>query len=136
MKFRNVIELDLGTVLLAAMTDGGAAVGTYDFATKKPAGFLPIAAKIENLVTFAGATTLMGELGTAADPDAYVDSGSVETLGDINALPGAAPALGLGADQTVRLTLTEDSEWGDLTAGKVSVKMYCIDMNDPVIKDS
>lgn len=132
MNLRELFEIDLGEIAVGEMIDVGA-TGTFDFTDKLPAGILPIAGKIQNLEAFAGQATVLGELGTAGDPDAYIASGTVMTLAAINAVKGAAPTVGLGADQTVRLTITATTDFTLVTAGKVRCSLFCVDLNGDTV---
>lgn len=137
MKIQNLIRLHLGRIDVSQMTDGEAAAGTYTFEDALPKGLLPIAGAIVCTKAFAGQTTVAAELGTAADADAYVDSGSVLTLGLINALTGADMDLGINTDsKDVVLTITGNADFTALTAGEVDVALFCIDLNAEVIVET
>jgi len=133
MNFRNLKKLYLGKVSITDMTDGGGVAGTYDFTTKLPAGFLPLAGKIKTIIAFAGGVSATAELGVSADPDAFVGGKDITVLDKINATPGAAPAVGIDAEATVRLTITEPTDFSLFTAGKVECALWCVDVNEQVV---
>jgi len=132
MQLRTVLKIDLGEVDFSEMTDGEGTSGTYDFADKLPAGFLPIAAKTQTMEAFVGQTAAGAELGTSGDPNAFISTKNVLALGKINATPGGDIDVALDADTVVRLTVTGNADFSALTAGKLACSLYCIDMNEPV----
>lgn len=136
MQFRNVLEIDLGEVDYSEMTDGEGTSGTYTFTDVLPAGFLPIAAKVQTMEAFVGDTSAGAELGTVGDPNAFLSTKNVFAVDTINALPGGDMDVAIDAESDVVLKITGASDFSDFTAGKVACSLYCIDLNEPETVDT
>lgn len=137
MKIQNVVKLALGRVKKKDMIDGGAAVGTFTFAGALPAGMLPMQGAVVCTSAFSGQATVTAQLGTAADPDAYLSPGSVLTKGLINGLGGTDMDLELNQDTDVRLTITVDTDFTALNDdAEVECVLHCIDLNPEEIVET
>ena len=136
MQFNGLKRIVLGKVGYAAMTDGEGAVGTYDFTVKIPKGLLPVQAALVAKEGFIGDVSASASLGTTADPDAYVTAGSVFADADIVTNVPSDPDVGIAAAQTVKLTMTVDADWGDVTAGELTAIVWCVDLNVQVVADT
>ncbi len=138
MQFRGLIEIKLGEIDVMEVDGLGArtwtdvaASGYYDFEGLLPAGFLPVAGKIQTMEAFVGQTTVGLELGITADPNAFVSTKNGVAKGTINAILGGDMDVAIDADTVVRLTATGNADFTSLTAGKVACSLWCIDMNEP-----
>lgn len=112
-------------VELADFTDGGSAVGTLALTETIPIGAWVIQTLLFDNDVWTGATTLTIIVGDGTDTDRY-STGTPD-------IQAAAEAVDLGvpsgtkihtAAKTVTITLTEDSEWGDLSAGGFTIRIY------------
>lgn len=108
-----------GVIAFDDFTDGGAALGTYEMADTIPAGAV-VDFSTGNVVTAAeGESTLTVQLGDGSDADRY-------STGTPSA--AAAGVINMGIPSGVRhhtaaitgpvVTLTEDDDYTDLTAGE------------------
>jgi len=59
------------TVAIAAFTDGGAAVGTFQLLGSVPAGAILLTTRLGPVVGFAGDTSAAITIGDGSDPDRY-----------------------------------------------------------------
>jgi len=124
----------------ADFTDGGGAAGTLNLAKQIPAGSIVLATKVTITEGFTGDTSAVMIVGLTADTDRYsladVDVFSV-AANKLTAPDGAeggvyAPAL-ITEDTTVLVTITADSDWGGVTAGKAYVEVIYLSTNPEVI---
>lgn len=113
------------TVALADFTDGGAAVGTYTMSHTIPVGALFYRAVVVNVTGFAGDTSAVLTVGDGTDVDRY-NATTVNVFADAVALDGGVPSGTLvhTAAKTPVLTVTAGSDWGAVTAGQMTVKLF------------
>jgi hypothetical protein len=107
-------------------TDGGAAVGTLDLAQKIPVGAWVARVLVADVVGFAGNVSAVLDVGTATDDDRYNATAGFNVFANVAALDGGTPSGTQvhTTEQTVRLTLTSDSDFTAVTAGACTVKIF------------
>jgi len=115
------------TVGYAAFTDGGEDKGTYDITVGTiPAGATFLYAAVTAITGFAGDTSAVLTFGDGTDVDRY-------NTGTANVFTTAANGIACGAPsgvlyhaaaKTVTLTVTTAADWGSVSAGSVTVKLY------------
>lgn len=115
------------TVGYAAFTDGGGTSGTYTLtAGTVPAGATFLYSAVTAVTGFTGDTSAVLIIGDGTDTDRYNTS-------TINVFTTASGGVSAGdpsgvkyhtAAKTPVLTITSGSDWGLVTAGSVTVKMY------------
>lgn len=111
----------------SAMTDGGGTAGTYDLAEQLPKGAIPLGWTAEVLTAFSGNASAVIQVGTAADPDRFsADTAqSVFAAGLVGSAVIAADALkGVGAAQTIRVTITSGTDFTAVSAGKLKLRLF------------
>lgn len=120
-----VIEATVG---YAAFTDGGAAVGTYDLTEKIPAGALYLGTAVTKVTGFAGDTSAALTIGDGTDVDRYNTSTINVFATAANGVAAGAPSgvLYHAASKTPKLTITSATDWGAVSAGEVTVRLYYI----------
>ncbi len=135
-KYRNntpelgVIEsakLDLTDLTL--FTDDGSTTGYTDIADVLPVGAIPLAWKATVSTAATGCSTAIVQVGIAGDVDRFSAdvTGDLTTTGIIGAACIAADTCkGMNAEQTVRITVTEDDDFTNFTAGVFKVFLYYI----------
>lgn len=113
----------------ADFTDGGAAVGTIQFTGEVPKGAVILGTKVLVPEGFAGDSSAVMTIGDGSDPDRYNTS-------TINVFATAADGVQSGvpsgskllvAANRPTLTVTTGNDWGDVTAGQVTVSIYFIE---------
>lgn len=113
----------------ADFTDGGGASGYIDVtAGQLPARALVLGTAINVTEGFKGDTTAVVQVGVDGDTDRF------SSVTDQSVLEIARVAMGIPADgqdgfaaaQTVRVTVTGSTDWGEITAGKLFVTIYYI----------
>ena len=126
MKFDNVKCLELNGLALADFTDGEDATGYIDGAYELPAGAFPLFWEANITTAFAGTTSATMEVGTTTDADAFsaVTTNSVAAVAKKTSF-ALAPCT--AADRAVRVTITSDSDFGDFSAGELSLKLFYIE---------
>mgnify|MGYP001546677485 FL=1 len=111
-------------------TDGGSTSGYIDLTPTIPAGAIPIAWRANVTTAFACDTTATMLVGISGDTDKFTENGaqSVAATGKVagSALGQAEGANSIGSAQTVRVTVTEDSDFGDVTAGAATISIFYI----------
>ncbi len=116
------------TIAFGDFTDGGAAAATLNLTATLPAGAIPIAWRVQTTTAFATVTTMTLLVGVSGDTDKFSESSgqaiqAVGWYGD-SALGQTEGVDAINAAQTILLTATEDSEWGDVTAGAFTIYFY------------
>lgn len=106
-------------------TDGGAAVGTLVLDDSIPLGAFVVRTLIENVTGFAGNTSAALTVGDGSTADRYntstVNVFSTATVLDAGAVSGTALHT---AAKNVTLTITVNSDWGLVTAGALTIKIF------------
>lgn len=108
----------------ADFTDGGGAAGTYTCGFTLPAGFFIERCWVTDVTGFAGDSTAVITVGDGTDAD-RLNTGTPSVF-------TAADAVDLGVPSGTQLiatafapviTITEDSDWGDVAAGELTIKV-------------
>jgi len=111
-------------ILYSDFTDGGAAAGTYTCLFTLPVGFFMERCWLTDVTGFTGdstATITVGD-GSTADrlntgtPSVFTAASYID-LGAVSATPLVSTAF------RPVITITEDSDWGDVTAGALTIKV-------------
>lgn len=121
-------------------TDGGGDAGTLNLSKQIPAGSFVIGSKVRVTEGFTGDTTAVMDVGNASDEDRYslTTHNVIAAASNLleNADVGASGAAGLDpvtSDTTVKLTITGDSDFSLITAGKLYVEVFYLSTNPEVI---
>lgn len=113
------------TVTYDQFTDGGGAAGTYTLTKGSiPIGAVVYRTTVQVHTAFTGTTTCVLTVGDGSDVDRYnTGTPSIFTAGlvDMGAVGGTAFHA---AAKNVVLTATEDTDWGDVTQGKLTVRLF------------
>jgi hypothetical protein len=112
---------------LADFTDGGGATGTLILNATIPAGAVFVRYTLTNLTDFVGSSTVEFDLGDGSDADRY-NSTTAPSLATtaVQLDPGAASGTAIHATAVTALTatITDDSDFGDLSSGSVTVTFF------------
>lgn len=106
-------------------TDGGAAVGTLDLDRSIPAGAYVLRTVIHNVTGFAGNVSAALTVGDGTTVDRY-NTSTLDVFSTVAAIDGGAvsgTALHTAA-KTPKLTITVNSDWGLVSAGALTVKIF------------
>lgn len=113
--------LDIGD-----FTDNGDATGYIDFTSGTiPAGSIVVGWKAVVATGFTGDTTAVVEVGISGDTDAYGEDTAQSVLG-AGTVGSAARALEafVGSAATPRVTVTGGADFGNISAGQMTVTVY------------
>lgn len=118
----------LQRVTAAEMTDGGGATGTKVLNATIPAGSIYVKTLLTTLTDFVGSAAVTWTLGDGSDVDRY-NTGTPSLATTAVAQDGGAvsgTAVHVAAISTITLTVTDDSDFGDIIAGggAVTVSMW------------
>jgi hypothetical protein len=111
--------------------DGGGASGTITLDEQLPANALVVAWTAVVSEGFAGDTTAVAKVGTTGDDDRFSaqTTGSVLNTGTVGSGPLAADVLdGVAAAQNLVVTVTGGADWGNITAGTMTVTVFYLDL--------
>lgn len=113
----------------AAFTDGGGLSGYVDItAGQLPARALVLGTAVNVTEGFAGDTSAIVKVGVSGDEDRF-SSVTDQSVFDVGRVAMGVPIDGqdgFAAAQTVRVTVTSETDWGVVTAGKMFVTIYYI----------
>ena len=116
--------------------DGSDANGDLTLTKSVPAGSFIIGSKVTVKTGFIGDTSAVLAIGASANDNEYSGNTThnVFTSGTNNLVKAAfiSSDAGLGAvgsDQTIYLTLTSDSDFSDVTAGRLLVEVFYFSTN-------
>jgi len=129
-KLQMVRVLESQTIAIADFTDNTDATGYIDFDDALPANAMVIGWKAVVSTAFAGDTTSVMQVGVSGDVNKYSanTAQSCHTAGTLGSLALAVDAVtGMSTAKTPRVTITEDSDFGDITTGSMKVYIYYID---------
>lgn len=116
------------TIAYDDFTDNEDTTGYLDLDEQLPAGAVPLAWKAVVSTGFEGDTSCAIQVGVAGDLDRFsaVTDQSVFAAGTVGASAlGQSDVLdGIAAAQSIRITLTEDSDFGDVAAGEMVFSFY------------
>ena len=116
------------------LTDGGSTTGTLNLTKQIPAGSFVIGSKVTVKTAFDGANNTLA-IGTSGDDNEYSGNGTHDISSAASNLVRAAfisSAAGIiaeGSDISVKLTITDDSSFGDITAGRMLVEVFYLSTN-------
>ena len=113
------------TVTFADFTDGGSTVGTYTSKLQIPAGAKVKDTLIQNVTGFAGNVSAALTVGDGTDVDRY-NTSTLDVFSTVAAIDGGAisgTAIHTAAKNVV-LTITVNSDWGLVTAGTLTFKVF------------
>jgi len=110
----------------ADFTDGGGASGTLVLAKQIPDGAVVTQAVLYGLTGFTGDVSATITVGDGTDVDRYnTGTPSVFTTNPSGVALGAVSGTAWhDAAKSVTITITEDSDWGDVTAGAATIAIY------------
>ena len=110
-------------------TDGGAAVGTAQFASSLPKGAVVLGSKVRVGEGFAGDTSAAMTIGDGSDADRYntgtIDVFSTAADGVQSGVPSGNKLLTAANRPT--LTITTNADFTSVSAGEVTVAIYYIE---------
>lgn len=114
-------------------TDGGGASGKIAFTTGQiPAGSIVLGWRADISTAFVCSSTITGTVGLTGDTDCWTLSGtdpSFAAAGTVWAPADFADTdIVVTSASTPYLELTEDSDFGDVTAGSCVVKVYYLQL--------
>lgn len=106
-------------------TDGGGAAGTLNLTEKVPNRAWVLRTILTDVTGFTGDTSAVIIVGDGTDTDRY-NTGTPSVFTTAEALDLGAPSGTQVhvAEKTVTLTVTSGSDWGLVTAGAATVKIY------------
>lgn len=109
-------------ILYSAFTDGSGAAGTYTCKFELPVGFFIERSWLNNVTGFTGTTTAVITVGDGSDVD-RLNTGTPSVFTDADTISlGVASGTQLVATAFKPvITITEDSDWGDVTAGELTL---------------
>lgn len=108
----------------ADFTDGEGAAGTYTCLFTLPVGFFIERCWLTDVTGFTGDSTAVITVGDGSDVD-RLNTGTPSVFATATAIDlGAVSGTALvGTAFRPVLTITEDSDWGDVTAGELTIKV-------------
>jgi hypothetical protein len=116
------------TFARAAFTDGGATVGTVQFAGSLPAGAVVLATKVLVGLGFTGDTSAAMTIGDGSDVDRYntstIDLFTTAATGVQSGVPSGTKLL--TAENRPTVTVTSAADFTNVAAGSVTIAIYYI----------
>ena len=126
-----LVKLASQSLAFGDFTDGGGVDGFIDFDTAIPAGSLILGweAVVSTAFDSAGTSTAVIEVGINGDTDAFSadTTQSVNTAATVGSGSLAATSYRAAAT-TVRVTVTEDSDFGQIDQGVMIVRILYVDV--------
>jgi hypothetical protein len=110
------------TVAYGDFTDGGSTSGTVNLSNTLPAGAKPLGGKVVVSTGFTGDTSAALDVGTAGDPDAFVDN--VDVLSADTVWGAASDESLLLAETTVQVTVTGAADFTSVSAGVATIYVF------------
>ena len=117
--------------LFSLFTDGGATIGTLDFAANIPAGAFVYQVVCTSLTGFAGDTSATIQIGDGTDVDRYM-TGTPDVFSDVAlGIPLGVPS---GEQyhtvvKTPKITITTGADFTSVSAGDIGLDIYYIENN-------
>jgi len=112
-------------VLYSQFTDGAGASGTYTLTNGTiPAGATVLNCNVYDVTGFTGTTTCVLTVGDGTDVDRY-NTGTPSIFATAAVVPMGAPSGTTyhSEAKSIVLTATEDNDWGDVTAGALTIRL-------------
>lgn len=111
-------------ILFSDFTDGGGAAGTYTCKITLPVGFFIERCWLTDVTGFTGDSTAVIIVGDGSDTD-RLNTGTPSVFASASAINLGAPSGAQLVSTAFKpvLTVTEDSDWGDVTAGALTIKI-------------
>lgn len=127
----NAVKSVKQTVAFGDFTDNTDATGYVDLDDQLPAGAIPLGTKAVVATGFTGDTTAVYQVGVAGDLDRFssVTDQSVLAAGTVGTGVPADACDGIGAAQTVRVTVTGGADFGSIAAGSMTVEVFYLETN-------
>lgn len=111
--------------VLADMTDGGTTAATFDLSVSIPEGAIVLQSFIDDVTGFAGDTSAVATIGDGSDVDRYnTGTPDVFTTADHISAGAVSGTAYHAAAKTPKITITAATEWGDVTAGGMTVTIF------------
>jgi len=109
----------------ASFTDGGGATGTLDLNVVIPAGAYYVNTLVTDLDDFVGSAVVTFTIGDGTDADRY-NTGTPSLAADSDYLDVGVPSGTLlhTAAKTVKVTITDDSAFSDISAGAMTISGF------------
>ena len=106
-------------------TDGGGASGTYTLGEQVPQGAWVLQTVLENVTGFTGDTSAVIIVGDGTDTDRY-NTGTPSVFTTANAIDLGVPSGTKihTAAKSVTITITSAADWGAVTAGALTIRLY------------
>ncbi len=119
------------SVAYGDFTDNGDATGYVDLDTDLPKGAIVTGTKLVVTTAFdSGSTsTATAQVGISGDLDRFTENTDldVNSAGTVGSTPAPEAMDGVGATATPRVTVTEDSDFGQISSGEMTVEIYYIE---------
>ena len=115
----------------ASFTDNGDASGYIDLGGAIPAGSIVTGWKAIVATGFTGDSTAVIEVGVSGDTDAFSADTAQSALvaGTVGSAAKEALAF-VGADSTPRVTVTGGSDFGNISAGSMTLTVYYTELDN------
>jgi len=119
------------TLDYASFTDNGDATGYIDFTTGTiPAGAIFVGWKAVVATGFTGDTTAVVEVGLSGDTDAYSADATRSVLAAATVGSAAKESTAfVAAATTPRVTVTGGSDFGNISAGSMTLTVYYVELD-------
>lgn len=105
--------------------------GTYTLNQSPPIGSLVIRSGLFNVTGWAGDTSAVATIGTAADADRFMVASTLDVFSTVAALDGGVPsgATAITVATTVQVVITSASDFTSVVtngSGVATVKLFCL----------
>jgi len=111
-------------VKIGDFTDGGSTSGYVDLGNKLPAGSFVIGTKVDVSEAFTGDGSAVLSVGISDTPNAFANDINVFTAGVKGESNYTQAQQYREAETTVRLTVTSDSDFTEISAGRLRIDLY------------
>lgn len=113
------------TFAFGDMTDSTGVTGTFDLSLSIPKGAIVMQSFVDAVTGFAGDTSATIQIGDGTDPDRYsTGTPDVFTTADHISAGAVSGTAYHSAAKTVKVTITAATDWGDVTAGAVTITIF------------
>lgn len=135
-----MVECISQRIRIGDFTDDAGAAGHVDLKHKLPIGAIVLGWAAKIITGFQGTTTALMLVGISGDTDAYTGlaagpscflpaaGGTPVVIGAKSTWDGTNGGLNtvLATETTIRVTVTEDNDFGDITVGEADIYVYYI----------